>query len=135
MNLKKYLSLLKNWSSYFSVFLQSLLPVRLYQNPHEVFLLQMLQIIRKSLRALCEKCPNSEVFFLVRIFLYLDWIRWFTLQISDEKIRTRRNSKFGHFSCSGTFHNMFSSITERSKKIFESKYILLSSGSKEINFS
>ena len=32
-----------------------------------------------------EKCPNAEL-FLVRIFLYSDWIR------------TRNNSVFGHFS-------------------------------------
>ena len=31
--------------------------------------------------ALREKCPNTE-FFLARIFLYLDWIRKFTKQIS-----------------------------------------------------
>ena len=36
-------------------------------------------------RTLHEKCPNSEL-FLVRIFLYLDWIR------------TRNNSVSGHFS-------------------------------------
>ena len=41
-----------------------------------------LTIITKSLSlALREKCPNTE-FFLVRIFLYLDWIRRFTEKIS-----------------------------------------------------
>ena len=38
--------------------------------------------------SLCEKCPNTE-FFLVRIFLYFDWIR----ENMDQK-----NSLFGHFS-------------------------------------
>ena len=32
-------------------------------------------------RSLREKCPNSK-YFLVRIFLYSDWIRGFTEQIS-----------------------------------------------------
>ena len=40
--------------------------------------------------ALPEKSPNTE-FFLVRIFLYLDWI-W-----------TRKNSVFGYFSRSDGF--------------------------------
>ena len=53
---------------------------------------------RKSCRnfkivALGEKRPNTE-FFLVRIFPHLDWIRWDT----EQKIRTRKNSAFGHFS-------------------------------------
>ena len=54
-----------------------------------------------------ERCPNTEL-FLVRIFLYLDWIRRFTvnLRIQSEyrKIRTRNNSVFGHFSRSVTLH-------------------------------
>ena len=47
-----------------------------------------------------EKCPNTEL-FLVRIYLYSDWIWRFTpLRIQQEykKIRTRNNSVFGHFS-------------------------------------
>ena len=44
--------------------------------------------------SLCEKCPNTEL-FLVRIFLYADWIR------------TRNNSVFGHFS-----RNEFHGLTE-----------------------
>ena len=43
-----------------------------------------------------EKCPDTE-FFLVRIFLYSDWIRGFT-QFEYRKVRTRKNSVFGHFS-------------------------------------
>ena len=46
-------------------------------------------IILYSLR---EKCPNTE-YFLVRIFPYSDWI-----QSECRKIRTRKNSVFGHFS-------------------------------------
>ena len=37
-----------------------------------------------------EKCPNAEL-FLVRIFLYSDWI---------QKNTDQKNSVFGHFSCS-----------------------------------
>ena len=49
-----------------------------------------------------EKCPNTE-FFLVRIFLYFDWIRRFTeeiiwIQTKCSKIQSRKNSVFGHFS-------------------------------------
>ena len=48
---------------------------------------------------LCENCPNKE-FFLVCIFLYLDWIRRFTFCIQSKyrKIWTRKNSLFWHFS-------------------------------------
>ena len=42
-----------------------------------------------------KKCPNTEL-FLVRTFLYLDWIRRFTFEY--RKIRTRSNFAFGHFS-------------------------------------
>ena len=65
---------------------------------------------QKSLR---EKWPNTE-FFLLRIFLYLDWIQEntdqkksvfghfsrVTLRIQSEykKILTRKNSVLGHFS-------------------------------------
>ena len=47
-----------------------------------------------------EKCPNIE-FFLVRIFQHSDWIRRDTTYFSG-KIRTRKNSVFGHFSFGGT---------------------------------
>ena len=54
--------------------------------------------------ALREKWPNKR-FFLVRIFRHLDWIRrgmeyGASLHIHSEcrKIRTRKNSVFGHFS-------------------------------------
>ena len=54
--------------------------------------------IELSLR---EKCPNTEL-FLVRIFLYMDWIRRFMvnlrIQSKYRKIWTRNNSVFGHFS-------------------------------------
>ena len=48
------------------------------------------EIIRTPIFTLREKCPNME-FFLVRIFLYSDWIR------------TRKNSVFAHFSRSVTY--------------------------------
>ena len=41
-----------------------------------------------------EKCPNTEL-FLVRNFLYSDWIR---IQFEYRLVRTRSNSVFGHFS-------------------------------------
>ena len=51
--------------------------------------------------SLRQKCPNAEL-FLVRIFLYSDWIRRFTPNsVRIRKIRTRNNSVFGHFSRSG----------------------------------
>ena len=63
----------------------------------------------KLSNALRENCPNAE-FFLVRIFLHLDWIRRFTIyyvnlciQFEYTKIRTRKDSVFGHFSRSYTF--------------------------------
>ena len=53
--------------------------------------------------SLRQKCPNAEL-FLVRIFLYSDWIRRFTPNsVRIRKIRTRNNSVFGHFSRSGCF--------------------------------
>ena len=56
----------------------------------------------------CVKCANTEV-FLVRIFLYSDWIRRFTvnlrIQSENRKIRTRNNSVSGHFSRSGRIYN------------------------------
>ena len=77
----------------------------------------------KPLQSLREKCPDTEV-FLVRIFLYSDWIRRevskygvisdpyfpvfglnterygasFCIQSDYRKIRTRNNSVCGHFS-------------------------------------
>ena len=58
-----------------------------------------LKILEKTLR---EMCPYTEL-FLVRIFLYSDWIRWFNycIQYEYRKIRTRNYSVFGHFSSSG----------------------------------
>ena len=54
--------------------------------------LQCLFVFNGTLR---EKCPNMK-FFLVSIFSHLDWIR---------KIRTRKNSVFGHFSRSDPLKN------------------------------
>ena len=56
---------------------------------------------KKQARPLHEKWPNTE-FFLVHIFPYSVWIRTFcyvNLRIQSEygKIRTRKNSVFGHF--------------------------------------
>ena len=48
-------------------------------------------------RALCEKCPNTE-FFLVFIFPHSVSL---CIQSEYRKIRTRKNSVFGHFSRSG----------------------------------
>ena len=76
-----------------------------------------------KLKHFVKKCPNTE-FFLVRIFLYSSWIRRFTvfeldteiysvnycIQSEYRKIRTRKNSLFGHFSrrvhdkCSNAHH-------------------------------
>ena len=57
-----------------------------------------LSAVTLSLR---EKCPNVEL-FLVRIFLYSDWIRRLLvnlhIQSKYRKIRTKNNSVFGHFS-------------------------------------
>ena len=74
--------------------------------------------LREVAMTLREKCPNTEL-FLVRIFLYLDWIWRFTsvqirsyfwsvffciyevnlcIQYKYRKILTRNNSVFGHFS-------------------------------------
>ena len=45
-----------------------------------------------------EKCPYAE-FFLVHIFLCSDWIRGnIRIQSEYRKIRTRKDSVFGHFS-------------------------------------
>ena len=47
--------------------------------------------------SLREKCPNTEL-FLVRVFLYSDWIGIsLRIQFEYSKIRTRNNSVFGHF--------------------------------------
>ena len=54
-----------------------------------------------DIQTLPEKCPNTEL-FLVRIFLYWDLIRRFTvnlrIQSKCRKIRARNISVFGHFS-------------------------------------
>ena len=64
--------------------------------------------------------------FLVRIFLYLDWIWRFTEKISvfspkNRKIRTRKNSVFGHFSFSENFEMKVAKFSEFSG--FHSSFI------------
>ena len=44
------------------------------------------------LKPLPEKCPDAE-FYLVRIFLYSVRVQ----ENTDQKMRTRKNSVFGHF--------------------------------------
>ena len=56
--------------------------------------------LNNQVYTLTEKCSNTEL-FLVRVFLHTEWIRRDT-KYSDQKIRTRNNSVFGHFSCSDT---------------------------------
>ena len=73
----------------------------------------------------CVKCPITE-FFLVRIFLYSDWIRRFTVNLRIQskygKICTRKNSVFGPFSRSVKVFNsdeiktLLSHITEEEIK-------------------
>ena len=67
---------------------------------------------RFAIFTLREKCPNTE-FFLIRILLYSDWIRIesVNLRIHSEyrKMRTRKNSLYGHFSGSVTFRFFSSS--------------------------
>ena len=61
-----------------------------------------------------EKCPNTE-FFLVRIFLYPDWIRRLNLRIHSEyrKNTDHKKTVYGHFSrrvplnASSTIYNCF----------------------------
>ena len=47
------------------------------------------QSIKEELSTLCEKCPNTEL-FLVRICLYLDWIR--RGRISPYSVRIQENT-------------------------------------------
>ena len=56
----------------------------------------------QSYLTLCEMCPNME-FFLVRIFPHSDmnterYEESLRIQSECGKIRTRKNSVFGHFS-------------------------------------
>ena len=57
-----------------------------------------------------EKCPNTKL-FLVRIFPHSDWIRRdrvpLFIQSECGKIRSRKNSVFGHFSRSDSFSHVF----------------------------
>ena len=66
------------------------------------------------LQPLCEKCPNTEL-FLVRIFLYSDWIR----ENKDQK-----NSVFGHFSHSD--RNIISFCVQKEALYENNKIIWLS---------
>ena len=76
---------------------------KLVANIHDTSKYVIYVINLKQALTLREKCPNTEL-FLVRIFLYSDWIRALktvNLRIQSEhrKIRTRSNSElFGHFS-------------------------------------
>ena len=80
-----------------------------------------------------EKCPNTEL-FLVRIFLYSDWILRISLFQSEcGKIPTRNNSLFGHFSrsarvrenpCSRLFYAVITSWFIFASQHFSSHYIL-----------
>ena len=83
------------------------------------FVIYLQSLVQECLRkhtfisniALREKYPNTEL-FLVRIFLYSDWVRRF-LRIQSEyrKIWTRNNSVFGHFPNSvGSYHLNFHSL-------------------------
>ena len=70
-----------------------------------------------------QKCPNKEL-FLVRIFLYSNWI---------QEIGTRNNSVFGHFSRSvntKASHRLNSSL-----KFIQNKSQLLSWLYKDSNFT
>ena len=62
--------------------------------------LHILLINNQPSKLLRKKCPNTD-FFLVRIFLYSDWTRIYSvnLRIQSEyrKIRTRKKSVSGHF--------------------------------------
>ena len=86
-----------------------------------------LQFISQKIKAplrlgtLREKCPNTE-FFLVRIFPCFPAFRLNTeryelsLRIRSKcgKIRTRKNSVFGHFSRNGSFNQYWNYHTHRS---------------------
>ena len=76
--------------------------------------------------AMREKCPDMEL-FLVRIFLYSDWIRKLVnLRIQSEyrKIRTRNNSVLGHFSTVLVYgvnlriHSEYKKIQTRNNSVF-----------------
>ena len=57
--------------------------LRQYLSIFDIFFKRFYLVEKKCgvTNTLHEKCPNTEL-FLVRIFLYLDWIRRFTEQIS-----------------------------------------------------
>ena len=55
--------------------------------------------LTKATLSLHEKCPDTEV-FLVRIFLYLDWIQRFTYSVQIQGNTDQKNCVFGHFSSS-----------------------------------
>ena len=63
--------------------------------------------------SLRKKCPNTE-FFLVRIFSHSGWIRirieYLRIQSECGKIRTRKNSVFGHFSRVAVEKNSYFSV-------------------------
>ena len=59
--------------------------------------------LRKQKLTLCEKCPNTEFFFLsVFSRIRTEYGEILCIQSEYEKIRTRKNSVFGCFSRSVT---------------------------------
>ena len=86
-------------------------------------------LFKNSLR---EKCPNTD-FFLVRFFLYSDWIQIIqseyrkiqSIQSEYRKIRSRKNSVFGHFSRSDLLANFIALIHKLYE--FKLKIMVLSS--------
>ena len=77
------------------------LVIKLLQNvPYQRRSNKVLDVFRTSHVPLPEKCPNTE-FYLVRIFLYSEWIRRLAnirIQSEYKKIRTRKISVYGHLS-------------------------------------
>ena len=52
----------------------------------------------------CVKSVQIQTFFLVLIFPHSGWTRWISVFIPNTKIRTRKNSVFGHFSRSECYN-------------------------------
>ena len=114
---------LLNWGTVVSLFLYICSSAflcdfeRLFQSFIFKVLLKMWLTCWRTLR---EKCPNMES-FLVHIFLYSNWIQGIyggnlCIQSKCRKIRTRKNSVFWHFPCSGR-HSISVSLLSFSKSI------------------
>ena len=75
------------------------------QQPFEVSFVVSLLLMNwsyfKILQSLCEKCPNTEFFWSVFPRIWTEYgdiyAVNFCIQSEYEKIRTRKNSVFGHF--------------------------------------